>query len=74
MKTNQRIALIAVAAIAAAGAWSAREDRRPPCANGVCRLPLLPADNKWTTATPPSAIAPTNATPPHTTSESGIKP
>ena len=74
MKTNQRIALIAFAAIAAVGAWSARVDRRPPCANGVCRLPLLQADNTWTTATPPSATAPTNATPPQTTGESVTKP
>jgi len=74
MKPNQRIAFIAVAAIAIVAGWSAREERRSPCASGACRLPLLPADRKGMAATSTAPVAPTNATPPQTTGESVTKP
>jgi hypothetical protein len=74
MKPNRRIALIAVAAVAIAGAWCAREDRRSPCAGGACRLSLLPADNTWTTATRSVAVASTNETLHQATAESLVKP
>jgi hypothetical protein len=73
MKPNRRIALIAVAAIAIAGAWSAREDRRSACAGGACRLSLMPAGNTWTAA-PPAAVASTNETLHQATAESLAKP
>jgi hypothetical protein len=74
MKSNQRIVLIAVAAVAVVGAWGVREERRSPCASGACRLPLLPPDNTWTTAAPPAAVASTNETPQPATTESLAKP
>jgi hypothetical protein len=74
MKPNRRIALIAVAAIAIAGAWCAREERCSPCAGGACRLSLMPADNTWTTAAPPAAVASTNETLHQAITESLAKP
>jgi hypothetical protein len=61
MKSDRRIVFIALAVVAIAGAWSAREEWRSPCASGARRLPLLPTDNTWTTAAP-AAVASTNAT------------